>query len=91
MTAEKLFELACAGNTEALEELYRNGQSLDVAYEKFGEEHSLIMGAFRNRQWNTVRWLLDSGARLTPAEQAEINGRYQEMRLIAEMQKVFIK
>lgn len=91
MTAEKLFELACAGNTEALEELYRNGQSLDVSYEKFGEEHSLIMGAFRNRQWNTVRWLLDSGARLTPAEQAEINGRYQEMRLIAEMQKVFIK
>lgn len=91
MTAEKLFELACAGDTEALEELYRNGQCLDVAYEKFGEEHSLIMGAFRNQQWNTVRWLLDSGARLTPAEQAEINGRYQEMRLIAEMQKIFIK
>ncbi len=91
MTAEKLFELACAGDTETLEELYRNGQHLDVAYEKFWEEHSLIMGAFRNRQWDTVRWLLGCGARLTPAEQEEINGRYQKMRLIAEMQKIFIR
>ena len=91
MTAEKLFELACAGDTETLKELYRNGQRLDVAYEKFGEEHSLIMGAFRNRQWDMVRWLLGCGARLTPAEQKEINSRYQEMRLIAEMQKVFIR
>lgn len=90
MTAKKLFELACAGDTEALRELYQNGQRLDVAYEKFGEEHSPIMGAFRNRQRDTVRWLLGSGARLTPAEREEINGRYQEMRLIAEMQKVFI-
>ncbi len=89
MTIEKLFELACAGETEMLRELYQNGQRLDVTHEKFGEKHSLIMGAFRNRQWDMVRWLLDSGARLTPAEQEEINGRYQEMRLIAEMQKVF--
>lgn len=62
-----------------------------MAYEKFWEEHSLIMGAFRNRQWDTVRWLLGCGARLTPAEQEEINGRYQKMRLIAEMQKIFIR
>lgn len=90
METEKLFELACAGDTETLEELYQNGQRLDVTYKKFGEEHSLIMGAFRNWQWDTVHWLLKSGARLTPAEQEEINGRYQEMRLITEMQKVFI-
>lgn len=89
MTIEKLFELACAGETEMLRELYQNGQRLDVTYEKFGEEHSLIKGAFHNRQWDTVRWLLGCGARLTPAEQEEINDRYQEMRLIAEMQKVF--
>ncbi len=90
MTAEKLFELACAGETEILRKLYQNGQRLDVTYEKFGKEHSLIMGAFRNRQWGTVRWLLGSGAGLTPAEQAEINDRYQEMRLITEMQENFI-
>lgn len=90
MTAEKLFELACAGESEALRELYHSGQRLDVTYEKFGREHSLIMGAFRNRQWATARWLLNSGAKLTPAEQAEINDRYQEMRLIEEMQENFI-
>ena len=87
MTSEKLFELACAGGTETLRELYHSGQRLDVTYEKFGKEHSLIMGAFRNRQWHTVRWLLGNGAKLTPAEQAEINDRYQEMRLIEEMQE----
>lgn len=91
MTEEKLFELACAGDIGTLEELYRNGQRLDVTYEKFGEEHSLIMGAFRNQQWDTVHWLLGSDARLTPAEQEEVNDRYQEVRLIAEMQKIFIK
>ena len=90
MTAEKLFELACAGETEALRELYHSGQRLDVTYEKFGREHSLIMGAFRSRQWDTARWLLNSGAQPTPAEQAEINDQYQEMRLIEEMQENFI-
>ena len=85
MTAEKLFELACAGETEALRELYHSGQRLDVTYEKFGREHSLIMGAFRSQQWDTARWLLVSGAKLTLAEQAEISDRYQEMQLIIEM------
>lgn len=87
MTAEKLFELACAGEIETLRGLYQNGQRLDVTHEKFGKEHSLIMGAFRNRQWDTARWLLGSGAKLTLEEWAEINDRYQEMRLIEEMQE----
>ncbi len=87
MTAEKLFELACAGEIETLRGLYQNGQRLDVTHEKFGKEHSLIMGAFRNRQWDTARWLLGSGAKLTLEERAEINDRYQEMRLIEEMQE----
>ena len=87
MTAEKLFELACAGEIETLRGLYQNGQRLDVTHEKFGKEHSLIMGAFRNRQWDTARWLLGSGAKLTLEERAEINDRYQEMRLIEEMRE----
>ena len=90
-TAETLFGLACAGDTGALAELYKNGVSMDARYSRFGEEHSLIMGAFRNRQWDTVRWLLAHGARLTKAEQEEVNDRYQETRLMAEMQKVFIR
>lgn len=89
-TAETLFELACAGDTGALAELYKNGVSMDARYSRFGEEHSLIMGAFRNRQWDTVRWLLAHGARLTRPEQEAVNDRYQETRLIAEMQKVFV-
>lgn len=87
MTAEKLFELACAGEIETLRGLYQNGQRLDVTHEKFGKEHSLIMGAFLNRQWDTARWLLGSGAKLTLEERAGINDRYQEMRLIEEMQE----
>ncbi len=89
-TAEVLFELACAGDIEALAVLYQKGVSMDVRYSRFGEEHSLIMGTFRNRQWDTVRWLLAHGARLTRPEQEAVNDRYQETRLIAEMQKVFV-
>ncbi|MCI8562256.1 MAG: hypothetical protein HFH69_01930 [Lachnospiraceae bacterium] len=49
------------------------------------------MGAFRNRQWDTVRWLLAHGAKPTRAEREEVDNRYQETRLMAEMQKVFIR
>lgn len=86
MPEQKLFELACAGNTEALAELYKNGCSMDAAYYKFGEPHSLVMGAYRNRQWDTVRWLLKHGAKLTDTEQEEVNNRYMEMELLSEMQ-----
>ena len=70
---EQLFGLACSGNIKALEDYWNGEGDLNVTYQKFGKEHSLIMGAFRNQQYDMVRWLKNHGCRLTHEEQDEIN------------------
>jgi hypothetical protein len=80
---EQLFGLACSGNIKALK-CYWDGEGdlKNVTYERFGKEHSLIMGAFRNQQYDTVRWLKNHGCRLTDEEQDEINMEYMRIKTI---------
>ena len=75
----ELWEYACSGNIEKLKEYYDN------RYSKFGEGHSLIMGAFRNNQFETVEYLMSEGERLSPKETAEIK---TELRKFGLMQKL---
>lgn len=84
---EKLFELACSGNIVALEDYWNKEGSLNVKYEKFGRKHSLIMGAFRNQQYDTVRWLQNHNCRLTDEEQYEINMEYMRIKIIESLAK----
>ena len=79
---EQLFGLACSGNIKALEDYWNGEGDLNVTYQKFGKEHSLIMGAFRNQQYDTVRWLKNHGCRLTHEEQDEINMEYMRIKTI---------
>lgn len=85
---EELFEMACTGNIPAIHKYKEDGRDLNVRYSSFGEEHSLIMGAFRNREYRTVEWLLSAGCTLTDKEQKEINEKYYETYLIGEMQTI---
>jgi len=59
----KLWEYACDGNIEELRKYYDNGGSINNRYIKFGEGHSLIMGAFRNNHFDTVEYLMSVGER----------------------------
>lgn len=79
---ERLFGLACSGDIETLEMYYNNGENLNVTYNKFGKEHSLIMGAYRNRQYDTVKWLKNHGCSLSEDEQDEINMEYLRIKTI---------
>lgn len=80
---EQVFGLACSGNIKALKEYWDSeGDLKNVTYERFGKEHSLIMGAFRNQQYDTVRWLKNHGCRLTDEEQDEINMEYMRIKTI---------
>ena len=88
---EQLFGLACSGNIKALEEYWNGEGNLNITYEKFGMEHSLIMGAFRNRQYDTVRWLKNHGCKLTDHEQDEINQKYLEMKAIESLASDILK
>ena len=80
---EQLFGLACSGNIKALKEYWDGEGDLNITYERFGKEHSLIMGAFRNQQYDTVRWLKNHGCRLTQDEQDKINMEFMEIKTIA--------
>ena len=73
----KLWEYACSGNTEELRKYYENGGSINNRYFKFGESHSLIMGAFRNNKFDTVEYLMSVGEELTNKEYTDIKN---EMR-----------
>ena len=81
----KLWEYACSGNIEELKKYYYNGGSVNNRYIKFGEGHSLIMGAFRNNQFDTVEYLMSVGEEISPKEYDEIQA---EMRKLDIMQRL---
>ena len=81
----KLWEYACSGNIEELKKYYDNGGSVNNRYIKFGEGHSLIMGAFRNNQIDTVEYLMSVGEEISPKEYDEIQA---EMRKLDIMQRL---
>ena len=86
MDIEKLWEAACSGDMETLKEYYEKGEGiLNIRYEKFGNFHSLIMGAFRNNQFETVEYLLSVGESVTYKEKEEIQ---RELKRIEIMQKL---
>jgi len=58
---EILWGAACSGEIETLKAYYMNGGKIGRTYEKFGICHSLIAGAYRNGNFETVRYLLDVG------------------------------
>ena len=82
---EQLFGLACSGNIKALEDYWNREGSLNVTYKRFGKKHSLIMGAFRNQQYDTANWLRNHGCRLTDEEQEEINLEYYRIKTIENL------
>lgn len=83
---EQLWEYACSGNIKALKQYYNSEEgSINNRYIKFGEAHSLIMGAFRNNQFETVRYLMEQGEKITPKEHKEIE---QELNRIDIMKRI---
>lgn len=75
---QSLWEWACCGENDRLAEYYENGGKLDLRYEAFGKFHSLIMGALRNRNYDTVEYLLSKGETVTESEREELKKYYAE-------------
>lgn len=68
----QIWSYACSGETENLRAYYNNGGEKNRRYEAFGQEHSLIAGAYRNGQFDTVEFLLSVGETIMDDEQSEI-------------------
>lgn len=86
ISIEKLWEYACSGNIEALKRYYKSEEGItDIRYYKFKAEHSLIMGAFRNNQFETVEYLLSIGESITNEEKEEINKELKRIELLKKL------
>lgn len=86
-TIEELWTYACNGDIESLEKSYANGYGINNRYFKFGESHSLIMGAFRNNEYDTVEYLLEQGEELTQKEYEEIQNEVRRLEVMRKMIK----
>lgn len=88
ITVNELFGMACTGDIRELEEYWNDNGNLNIKYEKFGQCHSLVMGAYRNKQYDTVNWLLEHGTKLNEHEQEEVNDKYYRLVMLEKMQTI---
>lgn len=80
---EKLWEYVCRGDTEGLKGYFQEDFGvINRRYNKFGESHSLIMGAFRNNQFETVRFLVSIGETITTEEHLELQSKLQRIEIM---------
>lgn len=80
---DELWMAACSGDLETLKHYYRyESDIINRRYKKFGKQHSLIMGAFRNNQLDVVEYLISVGETVTPEEKEEIAMELKRMELL---------
>lgn len=85
---EKLFSYACSGDIDKLKEYYQSGEAaIGRTFHQFGKEHSLVMGAFRNDQFETVKFLLEMGEVPTSEEKEQIKRELMRWELMKLMVK----
>ena len=73
MNIEKLWVAACCGENDKLQEYFEKDGEINRRYEAFGKSHSLIAGAYRTGNFETVRLLMNNGETILDDEKSEIN------------------
>ena len=76
LTIDELWMAACTGDNETLETYYENGGETNRRYSKFGKFHSLIAGAYRNGNLDTVDLLQSYGEMPEERERHELKELY---------------
>ena len=70
--SEYLWTAVCTGNINQVKKYYENGGMPNRKYPRFGTDHSLIMGAVRNRNFEMANLLADYGENVSKEEAREI-------------------
>lgn len=83
LTIEELWIAACSGDNDTLSDYYAEGGEPNRRYHKFGSDHSLIAGAYRNNQMETVDFLLDMGETILDHERTELKEVYYRAVVLA--------
>ena len=83
LTIEELWIAACSGDLDTLRSYYSGVCEINRRYHKFGSDHSLIAGAYRNNQMETVDFLLDMGETVMDHERTELKEVYYRAVVLA--------
>lgn len=83
LTIDELWIAACSGDLTTLRNYYSGVCELNRRYHKFGCDHSLIAGAYRNNQMETVDFLLDMGETILDHERTELKEVYYRAVVLA--------
>lgn len=79
MEVKALWNYACEGNIRKLKRYYKSGGTKNLRFRERKQEHSLIAGAYRNGQKETVKYLLSIGETITEQEEAKLRTIIDEM------------
>ena len=83
---DKLWTAACCGDLDTLKHYYGyESKIINRRYVAFGREHSLIMGAFRNNQFEVVYYLIGVGETITPEEKIELMTEIKRMEIMKSL------
>lgn len=86
MDINELWTYACSGNIAKLKEYYNSpSKVLNQRFKASLGENSLIMGAFRNEQYETVEYLISVGETLTPKEKERIVKELKKQELLSRL------
>lgn len=73
MTIDELWSAACNGDVHKLKCYFeQESHVINRRYKRGGREHSLIMGALRNNQFEIVEYLISVGETVTEIEKREM-------------------
>jgi len=73
-----IWTAACNGNIKFIDEYFHNGGEVNKRVNLFNVNHSLIMGALRNKDYETAALLYDYGERVTKEEEKEVQEKYSD-------------
>ena len=87
-TIKTLWVAACSGDIDTLRNHFSEyPQTINKRYRAFGREYSLIMGAYRNGNYNVVDDLISIGETITDEEKAEADTIMNRMKYLEKINK----
>ena len=75
---DTLWTAACSGDMDVLRAYFENGGRRNRRYRSFGKSHSLIAGAFRTGNLETVSYLQSVGETVEENERTEMRSFYMD-------------
>ena len=88
VTIKTWWVAACSGDIDTLRNHFSEyPQTINKRYRAFGREHSLIMGAYRNGNYNVVDYLISIGETITDEEKAEADTIMNRMKYLEKINK----